>query len=63
MSQEKFMNAADFVSDLKLRFSIGQTGSTNVADFSYRQFFTGAAVCSMKDNPASCPVPLSPIMT
>ena len=40
MSQEKFMENADFVSDLKLRFSIGQTGSTNVADFTYRQFFT-----------------------
>ncbi len=40
MSQERFLENASFLNDLKLRFSLGQTGSTNVDDFTYRQFFT-----------------------
>ena len=55
MSQEKFMDAADFVSDLKLRFSIGQTGSTNVADFSYRQFFTRGSSVLYEGQPGIVP--------
>ena len=40
ISQEKFMEKFSWLNDLKLRFSIGQTGSTNVNDFTYLQFFT-----------------------
>ena len=39
MSSENFMADAEKVDDLKLRFSWGQTGSTNINDFVYRQFY------------------------
>ena len=44
MSSENFMADTEKVDDLKLRFSWGQTGSTNIDDFVYRQFYE-------KDNP------------
>lgn len=37
---EGFLKDVDAVSDLKLRLSWGKTGSTNVADFSYLQYFS-----------------------
>ncbi len=40
VNNEKFLKNIDQVDDLKLRLSLGRTGSTNVADFSYKQFFT-----------------------
>lgn len=40
INKEKFLSNVKAVNDLKLRMSIGRTGSTNVADFAYRQFFT-----------------------
>lgn len=40
MNNESFMASADWVNDLKFRFSVGQTGSTNVADFSYKQYYS-----------------------
>ena len=39
MSSENFMADTEKVDDLKLRFSWGQTGSTNIDDFVYRQFY------------------------
>lgn len=39
MSQENFLAESNFVNNLKLRFSWGKTGSTNLDDFSYKQFF------------------------
>lgn len=41
INNEKFLRDIAAVNDLKLRFSWGKTGSTNVADFSYKQFFLG----------------------
>ncbi len=40
INQEPFMAAAKDVNDLKLRLSWGKTGSTNVSDFSYLQYFS-----------------------
>lgn len=40
MNNEGFMANADWVNDLKFRFSVGQTGSTNVSDFSYKQYYS-----------------------
>lgn len=40
MSQENFLKKLTSLSDLKLRLSFGQTGSTNVDDFTFRQFFS-----------------------
>lgn len=40
VKQESFMENVEWVNDLKLRMSYGKTGSTNVDDFSYIQFFT-----------------------
>lgn len=37
---ESFLKDIDVVSDLKIRLSWGKTGSTNVADFSYLQYFS-----------------------
>lgn len=39
INNEKFLKSISQIDDLKLRFSWGKTGSTNVADFSYKQFF------------------------
>lgn len=39
-SNESFLSAAEAVDNLKVRLSWGQTGSTNVSDFSFRQFYT-----------------------
>ncbi len=39
MNKEKFMQAASWLNDLKLRLSWGNTGSTNIDNFLYRQFF------------------------
>src|SRR5574344_100728 len=38
MSNENFLKNSKIVDNLKVRFSLGRTGSTNVADFSYRQY-------------------------
>lgn len=43
INQEPFMENARAVDDLKLRLSWGKTGSTNVSDFSYMQYFTGTS--------------------
>lgn len=42
INNEKFLKSISQIDDLKLRFSWGKTGSTNVADFSYKQFFLGS---------------------
>ena len=39
VSEEDFIRDKDTVSNLKLRLSLGQTGSTNVADFVYHQYY------------------------
>lgn len=39
INNEPFMDAVDWINDLKLRLSWGNTGSTNISDFLYRQFF------------------------
>lgn len=39
ISDENFMADFEKINDLKLRLSWGQTGSTNIEDFVYRQFF------------------------
>ena len=39
ISSENFMADIEKIDDIKLRFSYGQTGSTNIDDFLYRQFF------------------------
>ena len=39
VNQEPFMASVQDVDDLKLRLSWGKTGSTNVSDFSYIQYF------------------------
>lgn len=41
VNQEPFMASVQDVDDLKLRLSWGKTGSTNVSDFSYIQYFNG----------------------
>lgn len=55
MNREKFMESASFVDDLKLRFSVGQTGSTNVDDFTYRQFFTRSSDVLYEGKPGIVP--------
>lgn len=42
INNEKFLRDIASINDLKLRVSWGKTGSTNVADFSYKQFFIGS---------------------
>lgn len=42
MNKENFMSEVSQVNDLKLRFSVGQTGSTNISDFLYRQFYVSS---------------------
>lgn len=42
ISREAFMEKAPWVNNLKMRLSWGQTGSTNVSDFSFRQFYTSS---------------------
>lgn len=39
INNESFLKDFDKLDDLKLRMSFGKTGSTNVADFSYLQYF------------------------
>lgn len=41
INQEPFLESARDIDDLKLRLSWGKTGSTNVSDFSYIQYFNG----------------------
>lgn len=41
INQEPFLEAVRDIDDLKLRLSWGKTGSTNVSDFSYIQYFNG----------------------
>ncbi|WP_303177979.1 TonB-dependent receptor [uncultured Butyricimonas sp.] len=43
MSNERFMEDFSKLDDLKLRFSVGQTGSTNIDDFVYKQLFGRAS--------------------
>lgn len=40
ISSEEFMQNNSFTDDLKVRLSYGKTGSTNIEDFTYKQFFT-----------------------
>lgn len=40
MSNEKFMENFSKLDDLKLRFSVGQTGSTNIDNFVYKQLYS-----------------------
>lgn len=42
INNEKFLKEIEQIDDLKLRLSWGKTGSTNVADFAYKQFFVGS---------------------
>ena len=39
ISEEDFVEDKNTFRNLKLRLSLGQTGSTNVADFAYKQYF------------------------
>lgn len=39
INNEGFLRDITTIDDLKLRLSVGKTGSTNVSDFSYKQFF------------------------
>jgi TonB-linked SusC/RagA family outer membrane protein len=39
-ANEKFMSEFDFINELKVRGSYGETGSANVTDFSYLQYFS-----------------------
>lgn len=39
INNEAFLEDVTSIDDLKLRLSAGKTGSTNVADFSYKQYF------------------------
>ena len=41
INQESFLESVRDIDDLKLRLSWGKTGSTNVSDFSYIQYFNG----------------------
>lgn len=41
INQEPFLEAVRDIDDLKFRLSWGKTGSTNVSDFSYIQYFNG----------------------
>lgn len=47
---EDFMKDQSFVNQLKLRVSAGQTGSSNVNDFSYIQFFEVGTIETSKYN-------------
>lgn len=40
ISEEDFITNKEQINNLKLRLSLGQTGSTNVADFVYKQYYT-----------------------
>ncbi|MCU4174198.1 SusC/RagA family TonB-linked outer membrane protein [Carboxylicivirga sp. N1Y90] len=40
INNESFLKDVGQIDDLKFRISAGKTGSTNVADFSYKQYFT-----------------------
>lgn len=39
INEENFLYDVSWVNDLKLRLSIGKTGSTNIGNFLYKQFF------------------------
>ena len=41
INQEPFLESVRDIDDLKFRLSLGKTGSTNVSDFSYIQYFNG----------------------
>lgn len=41
INQEPFLESVSDIDDLKFRLSWGKTGSTNVSDFSYIQYFNG----------------------
>ena len=42
INQEPFLESVRDIDDLKFRLSWGKTGSTNVSDFSYIQYFNGS---------------------
>ena len=42
INNEQFMENSTDVDQLKLRLSVGQTGSTNIQDFSYKQYYTSS---------------------
>lgn len=41
INNEPFLKNVEQISDLKLRLSWGKTGSTNIPDFAYKQFYVG----------------------
>lgn len=43
INNENFLKKVRHIDDLKLRFSWGKTGSTNIPDFAYKQFYIGGA--------------------
>lgn len=44
IAKENFLVNSTTVNDLRLRASIGQTGSTNLGDFAYQQFFNANGI-------------------
>jgi TonB-linked SusC/RagA family outer membrane protein len=43
VNNEKFLKDSKTVNDLKLRLSWGKSGSTNIPDFAYKQFYIGGS--------------------
>ena len=60
MSNERFMEQFSKLNDLKLRFSVGQTGSTNIGDFIYKQFFTRTSSDLWAQKPSILPKAVFP---
>lgn len=52
ISDESFLREVKAVNDLKLRLSVGSTGSTNVADFAFKQFFSRSSTSLYGGNAA-----------
>lgn len=52
IKQEDFLKSNESVSDLKLRLSWGQTGSTNLPNFAYKQFFLRSSRNNYGGNPS-----------
>jgi len=40
IAKEKFLTESTVINNLRLRGSVGRTGSTNIGDFAYQQFFS-----------------------
>lgn len=43
INNESFLKKVNQIDDLKIRFSWGKTGSTNIPDFAYKQFYVGGS--------------------